>query len=125
MRWSVLFELPPEDVARSWPTEGWTLHPRFMRDDGVEEDGRLFWTVGLTHRHGSKLEHCNLANREEVIRDGMAAAEYNCTKCWEQAPESVVRAKQERQQSLKGTDPLNNRRGAVLATREMHEHVSD
>ena len=53
---------------------------------------------------------------------------YECNKCSALAPREAVSAKIERQLSLKGIDPRNDRRGAVLATRNSqtnHEGIKN
>jgi hypothetical protein len=60
---------------------------------------------------------CGLVNREEAMKN-KAFPEYECNKCGKSAPRNVIQEKLERQRSLRGIDPRNNRRGAVLATRD-------
>ncbi len=114
MRWTVLVELTPESVG------DWTLHPKFTKEEGLDEQERVFWTVGLTHKHGSALEHCSVVNKEDVHRWN-ATPEYECGKCGQRAPNSVVIAKANRLVRLRGTDPRNDRRGAILATQKKHK----
>jgi hypothetical protein len=125
MRWTVLSELPLEDL-KSDPDFDWAIHPQFCRIEWEESEDELQqrWTVSLWHRHRnnpgkspSDMFRCGLVNREEAFReDGFP--EYECDKCGKKAPKNVVEEKIDRQSSLKGVDPRNDRRGAVLATRE-------
>lgn len=126
MRWVVLSKLEPEDL-KSDPKFAWAMVPTFYHDE--EEEDRLLWMVSLLHRHwGTRrfekqsadppdMFRCGLLNREEAMRI-QAFPEYGCDKCGKKVPSEVVAEKIERQHSLKGVDPRNDRRGAVLATRE-------
>lgn len=126
-RWSVLFELPREFPSGvTWGSAvgttraDWSLQARFMKDDGIEENGRTFWAVYVFHGHHSNpdatnWEHCGRTNRDELIEP-----KYECNKCGIRIPTDMVRLKIKRLQELHGTDPLNDRRGAVLATRKKH-----
>ncbi len=132
MRWIVLNTLDPENL-KSDPQFDWALVPTFYKvnDEGDEEE--LLWAVSLYHRHWgtsddteSLYEDCNsppdmfrcgLVNREDVQKNN-ARPEYECDKCGKKVPKKMIEEKIERQRSLRGVDPRNNRRGAVLATRE-------
>ena len=117
MLWTVLVESPPESVWKDW-----TLHPRFIKDSSSSSStdgprgGRVFWAVGLTHKHGSKLEHCGVVEKENA--NSGFFGKYECSKCGQRAPIDVVSAKHKKLESLKGTDPRIDRRGAILATRK-------
>jgi hypothetical protein len=134
MRWIVLNKLDPEDL-KSDPDYTWALHPQFCRiewEDG-EEKLQERWVVSLLHRHwgGSDdteslyedcksppdMFRCGLTNRDDALKKG-GFPEYACDKCGKKVPKGMVEEKIERQRSLTGVDPRNNRRGAVLATRE-------
>jgi len=127
MRWIVLANLPPENL-KSDPAFDWAIHPQFCRVEWVNEDDRLIWSVSLLHRHWNNslnpdssspdMVRCKLSNREQVMNNKPKAfPEYECGKCGKEVPYSMVKEKIERQRSLKGIDPRNDRRGAVLATR--------
>ncbi len=127
MRWIVLAKLPPENL-KSDPAFDWAIHPRFCRVEWVNEESRLLWSVSLSHRHcdnslnlgdsSSDMVNCKLSNREQVVNNKPRAfPEYECGKCGKEVPKNIVEEKIERRRSLKGIDPRNDRRGAVLATR--------
>jgi hypothetical protein len=126
MRWIVLAEQPHEYMDCD-PSYNWAMRPSFHREEGgaEENDGRVFWMVALYHCHwdvnnpgdSPDMVRCGLINREETMKN-LEAAEYECDKCSKSAPKAVIEEKFKRQSSLKGTDPRNDRRGAVLATRE-------
>jgi hypothetical protein len=125
MRWIVLNKLDPEDL-KSDPKFDWALDPTFYHD---EREDRDFWAVSILHRHwGTRrfekqsasppdMFRCGLINREDALKD-RAFPEYECDKCGKKVPKEMVEEKIGRQRSLRGVDPRNNRRGAVLATRE-------
>ena len=128
MRWIVLTKLPPENL-KSDPAFDWAIHPQFCRVEWPNEDDRLLWSVSLLHRHwdnslnlgnqSSDMVRCTLSNREQVMGNKPRAfPEYECDKCGKEVPKNIVEEKIERQRSLKGVDPRNDRRGAVLATRK-------
>jgi hypothetical protein len=134
MRWIVLSELPHEDL-KSDPTFDWAIRPQFCRIEweNDEEELELRWTVSLMHRHWGSSDdteslyedsksppdmfRCGISNREDVTQRG-EFPEYACDKCGKKVPKNVVEEKLDRLRSLKGVDPRNDRRGAVLATRE-------
>jgi hypothetical protein len=121
MRWIVLADLPKEDLKCN-PDFEWALHPQFCRIEWEDEEEELQerWTVGLLHRHWGTssppdMFRCGIVNREQWT-DGFP--EYACDKCGKEVPKNVVEEKIDRVTSVKGVDPRNDRRGAVLATRE-------
>ena len=124
MRWIVLVKLPLE-YLKSDTASNWAMDPTFYRGDWSDED-KLFWTVSLLHLHWDNplnpgnsppdMFHCGLVNRDETLRHGVFP-KFECDKCGKEVPKNVVEEKIERHRSLKGVDPRNNRRGAVLATR--------
>ncbi len=122
MRWNVLASLPPEDL-KSDPDLAWAIRPQFCRVEWDEKD-RLLWSISLFHRQcGSSyppdMVLCRLTNREGVRNNKPRAfPEYECGKCGKEAPKIVVKEKMARLKSLRGIDPRNDRRGAVLATRK-------
>lgn len=131
MRWTELVRLPVENIE-SDPLYNWALDPRYFR---IEEDSgydTLRWSVTVLHRHWDngvgdpdrdpsnfppKAYPCKLENRDEVFKHDAFPA-YRCAKCGERVPNRVVVAVVERRKALKGVDPRNDRRGAVLATRK-------
>jgi hypothetical protein len=126
MRWIVLADLPKEDL-KSDPDFDWAMHPQFCRIEWEDEDEELkvLWTVGLLHRHWNTPDNrtsppdmfrCGLINRSEVTNN--AFPEHECDKCGKSVPKNIVEQKIDRIKSLKGVDPRNDRRGAVLATRD-------
>lgn len=129
MLWTVLTAIPPEEV---WVPKDlvdttyipgrktrWTLRPQFLKEEGLDEQERVYWTVGLLHNHKSTLEQCGLVNKEDVRRKN-ATPEYECNRCGQRAPDFVVSAKHQRHDRLRGTDPRIDRRGAVLATQKKY-----
>jgi hypothetical protein len=125
MRWIVLAKLPPEDL-KSDPTFSWAMEATFYQVNEEEDERELLWAVSILHRHWEDplnpqsppdMHRCKLTNREEVQQNN-ARPDYGCDKCGKRVPKNVVQEKMDRQRSLKGIDPRNNRRGAVLATRD-------
>ncbi len=127
MRWIVLAELPQENL-KSDPDSGWALHPQFCRIKWEEN----VWTVSLLHRHWDNpdnpgnsppdVSRCELVNQECAENNGFP--EYECDKCGKKAPKNIVEQKIDRLISLKGVDPRNDRRGAVLATRDRNLKIT-
>lgn len=133
MRWIVLAELPPEDL-KSDPESSWAIRPQFCRIEweNGEEELELRWTTSIMHRHWGTSDdteclcedsssppdmfRCGLQNPEDAPFL-LKFPEYECDKCGKEVPKNIVEQKIDRQSSLKGVDPRNNRRGAVLATR--------
>ena len=131
MRLIVLAKLPPEDL-KSDPSCicTWAVWPTLYRDEDEPGDDNELWMVSLIHRHPLQREnplnpgesppdkfHCRLLNREQVMNNKPRAfPEYECVKCGKKVPKNIVEEKIERQRALKGIDPRNDRRGAVLAT---------
>jgi hypothetical protein len=122
MRWIMLADRPSEDLNFD-PVSEWAIHPQFYRVEESDKDDRLLWTVSLMHKCSGTTNtppgvfRCGLQNREDAMRKD-AFPEYACDKCGKKSPKNIVEQKIDRQTSLKGIDPRNNRRGAVLATRE-------
>ncbi len=131
MRWIELAKLPLEDL-KSDPEFSWALDPRFFRIEETTKNDKEAWSVSVYHRHWSTTKNpgnsppdmfrCGLVNREEALTTeglaGRAFPEYECDKCGKSVPKNMVEEKMERLRSLKGVDPRNDRRGAVLATRK-------
>lgn len=122
MRFISIAKLPREPVG-----EEWALTPNLMLNEETEEES---WSVFLTHRHnvdgiGLKWFGCHLvedAGRHFALRPSLfSEIDWECSACEQIVPKNIAQAKRNRQRSLRGTDPRNDRRGAVLATREKHE----
>ncbi len=139
MRRTTLSKLPLEDL-KSDPNLEWAMNPA----SGQDEDGRLFWTISLLHRHWFNPDNagsitsfydnssppmflCGLViattNYPERLDKNRAFPEYECDKCGKKVPKNVVMEKLERHKALKGVDPRNDRRGAVLATRDRNSQI--
>ncbi len=131
MRWIVLARLPLEnlksDSNESLIPPQWALDPMFYRIEEDDEDDR--WSIVLLHRHWNNplnqgnsppdMFPCGIINRDGVLNNKpQAFPEYQCKKCGKEVPKKVVEKKIERQSALRGIDPRNDRRGAVLATRK-------
>ncbi len=131
MRWIELAKLELEDL-NSDTDFSWALEPKFFRIEETGKDDKEAWSVSVYHRHWSTTKNpsnspphlfrCGLVNREEALTTEAlttdAFPEYECDKCGKSVPRNMVEEKMERLRSLKGVDPRNDRRGAVLATRE-------
>ena len=109
----IVAELDYEEVI-----PGWLLRPVFSvpRD---EPDSKPKVTIHLFHtgclKRGKQPVHCGLVNRDE-FKAG-ALPEYECNSCAGSAPTKVIEEKLLAAGRYKGYDPRNNRRAAVLATK--------
>ena len=109
----IIAELDYEEVI-----PGWLLRPVFSvpRD---ETGRRPKVTINLFHttclKTGKKPVYCGLVNRDEFKKGSMPS--YVCNKCAEEAPQIVIEEKLLAAKRYKGYDPRNNRRAAVLATK--------
>ncbi len=131
MRWIVLAKLPLEHLNSDLK---WALDPTFYRiedEDGFQfvEDDKEKWSIGVMHAHWNNplnpgnsppdMFPCGIINRDGVLNNKpQAFPEYQCNKCGKEVPKKVVEKKIEHQSALRGIDPRNDRRGAVLATRK-------
>ncbi len=59
--------------------------------------------------------HCGLVNRDEFKAGSLPS--YECNSCAEEAPRMVIEEKLLAVSRYQGYDPRNNRRAAVLATK--------
>lgn len=94
---------------------GWSLKPVFWvpRD---EPDNKPQVVIHLYHTHvEGKQQFCGLMNREEFLSGEFP--KYECNSCAAEAPTEVVEEKLLAAGRYKGYDPRNNRRAAVLATK--------
>lgn len=97
---------------------GWLLRPVFSTHrDRPDELPKV--TVQLFHSACQKRaqgpEYCGLVNRDALKLGD--TPKYKCNACAALAPESVVSEKLLAADRYKGYDPRNNRRAAVLATK--------
>ena len=113
----IIAELDYENVGPSW-----AIKPVFWakRDN---EDDKTSVVIQLFHRcrkksarEPQKLIYCGMTNREDFKKGFFP--EYECSACSEKAPAHVIEKKLLAQTKYEGHDPLNNRRAAVLATKE-------
>jgi hypothetical protein len=97
---------------------GWLIRPVFSVDRDSPDD-RPTVTIHLFHtaclKTGKVPQHCGLVNRDE-FKAG-AFPEYECNSCAQAAPSNVIEEKLLAAGRYKGYDPRNNRRAAVLATK--------
>lgn len=99
--------------------DDWYLRPVFWvpRD---EPEAKPKVVVHIHHRHADTkepMQFCGLVNREAFLEG--AFPEYECNKCVNtEVPTSVVEEKLLAESRYKGYDPRNNRRAAVLATKQ-------
>jgi len=100
-------------------TTEWALRPTYWVSS--ENEARTpSVVVHLFHHHSlkdnrSRWEYCGLVNKDE-FKDG-ARPQYECNKCAEEAPTTIVEEKLLAISRHEGYDPRNNRRSAVLATK--------
>lgn len=95
--------------------DGWAIRPVFWvpRD---KPDDKPQVVIHLYHVHTTgEPQFCGLTNRDEFLAGAMP--EYECNKCAAEAPAEVVEEKLLAAGRYKGYDPRNNRRAAVLATK--------
>ncbi len=94
-------------------TSEWALRPTYWV--GSENANRTpSVVVHLFHQH-EQWEYCNLVNKEKFMKGSQP--QYECNKCAEEAPPSIVEEKLLAVSRHEGYDPRNNRRSAVLATK--------
>lgn len=94
-------------------TSEWALRPIYWV--GSENESRTpSVIIHLFHLH-KQWEYCGLANKDE-FKAG-AQPQYECNRCAEAAPRTIVEEKLLAVSRHEGYDPRNNRRSAVLATK--------
>lgn len=114
----IVSELDYEEVIPGWLLRPVYSVPRDAPKDRPKVTIQLFHTACL--KKGRKPEYCGLVNRGKFPRmiDGFGAMpSYECNSCGEKAPRNVVEKKLLAVSRYEGYDPRNNRRAAVLATK--------
>jgi hypothetical protein len=108
-------------------TPTWSIRPVFwVHRDKPEERPQV--VIHLFHvDHGfetasakskkrfPRREYCALQNKEDFLAGGLPI--YACNRCAEEAPDFVLEEKLLAAQRYTGYDPRNNRKAAVLATK--------
>lgn len=110
----IVSELDYEEVIPGWLLRPVFSVPRDAPNDRPKVTVHLFHTACL--KKGRKPVHCGLVNRDDFIKAG-AMPSYECNSCAEEAPRNVVKKKLLAVSRYEGYDPRNNRRAAVLATK--------
>lgn len=98
-------------------TSEWALQPVFWINEGEERHSPSV-VIHLFHCHPDaqkNWEYCSLANREGFQAGAMP--QYMCNKCAERAPSTITEEKLLALKKHEGYDPLNDRKSAVLATK--------
>lgn len=109
----IVSELDYEEVIPGWLLRPVFSVPRDAPNDRPKVTVNLFHTACL--KTGKKPVYCGLVNRDEFKKGSMPS--YVCNRCEEEAPRNVVAKKLLAVSRYEGYDPRNNRRAAVLATK--------
>lgn len=111
----VVAELDYVPVATAWSIRPVFWVPREEPNAKVEVVIHLFHSCPNSTKRNPQREHCGLTNKDEFLAGDLP--EYACNHCGEEAPAVVVEEKLLAASNYKGYDPRNNRRAAVLATK--------
>ncbi len=127
--WKVIAELPLETTVYA---NEWALRVRYLHDtDNPSDEPKCVAYIFHRHLTGKSVrmddgahkaqeiswQPARLENREE-FRAKKESPRYTCNGCTKEAPEAVVDEKLALMRKHRGYDPRNNRRAAIMATRE-------